>query len=116
MKVADKLLNLVQECATMCELGSQGGMDGRWHCSAAQVEILLFQHADILSFHALSLLSFPSCIIFPPIIMHLFPLFFLHALLRAYKKMGTIKGGHKEAKRVVRGEDVFGCTFWICLM
>ena len=29
----------------MCELGSQGGMDGRWHCSAAQVEILLFQHA-----------------------------------------------------------------------
>ena len=34
----------------MCELGSQGGMDGRWHCSAAQVEILLFQHADVLLF------------------------------------------------------------------
>lgn len=35
----------------MCELGSQGGLDGRWHCSAAQVETLfLFQHADILLF------------------------------------------------------------------
>lgn len=32
----------------MCELGSQGGMDGRWHCSAAQVDLLLFQHADVL--------------------------------------------------------------------
>lgn len=30
----------------MCELGSQGGVDGRWHCSAAQVEVLLFKHAD----------------------------------------------------------------------
>ena len=37
-----------QSAATMCEVGSQGGMDGRWHCSAAQVEILLFQHAHIL--------------------------------------------------------------------
>lgn len=55
----------------MCELGSQGGMDGRWHCSAAQVEILLFQHADIflftlshflsLSFCASSVLFFPHC-------------------------------------------------------
>lgn len=30
----------------MCELGSQGGLDGRWHCSAAQVETLLFKHAS----------------------------------------------------------------------
>lgn len=32
----------------MCELGSQGGMDGRWHCSAAQVDLSLLQHADEL--------------------------------------------------------------------
>lgn len=54
-----------QSTATMCELGSQGGMDGRWHCSAAQVEILLFQHADILLFMLSHFLSLPSCIFFP---------------------------------------------------
>lgn len=48
----------------MCELGSQGGMDGRWHCSAAQVEILLFQHADVLLFMLSHLLSLPSFISF----------------------------------------------------
>lgn len=47
----------------MCEIGSQGGMDGRWHCSAAQVDILLFQHADIL--HFFSPISFP-----PPVVLH----------------------------------------------
>ncbi len=51
----------------MCELGSQGGMDGRWHCSAAQVEILLFQHADILLVLS-HLLSLPSCIAFFPLL------------------------------------------------
>lgn len=48
----------------MCELGSQGGMDGRWHCSAAQVEVLLFQHADMLLFMVSHFLSLPSCIFF----------------------------------------------------
>lgn len=41
----------------MCEVGSQGGMDGRWHCSAAQVEILLFKHADILLIITVSFFS-----------------------------------------------------------
>lgn len=31
----------------MCEIGSQGGIDGRWHCTAAQVDVLLFTHAEI---------------------------------------------------------------------
>lgn len=51
--------------ATMCELGSQGGMDGRWHCSAAQVEILLFQHADILLFMFSHFLSLALLYLFP---------------------------------------------------
>jgi len=51
----------------MCELGSQGGLDGRWHCSAAQVEALLFQHADVLPF----MLSLP-CLL--PFVSHPLPL------------------------------------------
>lgn len=35
----------------MCELGSQGGLDGRWHCSAAQVQILFFKHASCLFYN-----------------------------------------------------------------
>lgn len=35
----------------MCELGSQAGMDARWHCSAAQVLILLLQHDTIFRLH-----------------------------------------------------------------
>lgn len=49
----------------MCELGSQGGMDGRWHCSAAQVEILLFQHAVILPFVFSHFLSLVLLYVFP---------------------------------------------------
>lgn len=49
----------------MCELGSQGGMDGRWHCSAAQVEILLFQHADIFLFMFSHFLSLVLLYLFP---------------------------------------------------
>lgn len=52
-----------QSAATMCEVGSQGGMDGRWHCSAAQVEILLFQHAHIL---LLTLFLLPLSSMFSP--------------------------------------------------
>lgn len=44
----------------MCELGSQGGLDGRWHCSAAQVDVLLlFQHADICFCSIAHFLSLP---------------------------------------------------------
>jgi len=63
----------------MCELGSQGGMDGRWHCSAAQVEMYLFQHADIVvstscQLHSVSFL--PSLIV-----VHMRPSLSWHVLL-----------------------------------
>lgn len=79
----------------MCELGSQGGMDGRWHCSAAQVEILFFQHADILLFmHPFSSLSLSS----PPIVVHLCPSLCQHALLIDCEKMGTKREGQEEGE------------------
>lgn len=81
----------------MCELGSQGGMDGRWHCSAAQVEILLFKHADIL----LVTLALSTCIyFFLPISVHLCPLLCQHALLIDREKMGTKKEGEAEGRRI----------------
>lgn len=76
----------------MCELGSQGGMDGRWHCSAAQVEILLFQHADIFLFmfsHFLSL-----------VLLYLFPLpsfcVCVHRGVSMLYRWAVLGGGHKE--------------------
>lgn len=53
----------------MCELGGQGGIDGRWHCSAAQVDILLSRHADLSSFpSSLSSLSLPLLCLFYPLL------------------------------------------------
>ena len=71
----------------MCELGSQGGMDGRWHCSAAQVEILLFKHAGIVLFtsclsHPVSISSLPNGVYFRPSLCQ-------HVLLIDYEKTGT---------------------------
>ena len=80
----------------MCELGSQGGMDGRWHCSAAQVEILLFQHAGILLFMLSHFLSLPSCVSFFPI--YCCPSLCQHAVLINDEKMGTKREGQKEGE------------------
>lgn len=61
----------------MCELGSQGGMDGRWHCSAAQVEILLSLSAcRYASFYGL---AHPAVSFFLPVIVHFCPSSCQHA-------------------------------------
>lgn len=84
----------------MCELGSQGGMDGRWHCSAAQVEISLFQHADMLRLILSRSLSLLSCVSFfpPAIVVHLCPSLCQHALFIDYEKMGTKREGPQEGE------------------
>lgn len=85
----------------MCELGSQGGMDGRWHCSAAQVDILLFRHADILLLMLCHFLSLPSCVsFFPPSYRCASVSIIMSAcsIDRLDEKMGTKREGPKEGE------------------
>lgn len=93
----------------MCELGSQGGMDGRWHCSAAQVEILLFQHAEILLFTLSHFFSLSFCLFFCfslLVVVRLRPSLCQHALLVVYEK--TCKDVDKEGG--TEGRRFLGCT------
>lgn len=78
----------------MCELGSQGGIDGQWHCSAAQVEILLFQHADTLFF----VLSFSLSSLCPLFCIKFFTAFCCVSLTACLIKRVS-KGRHRRRKR-----------------
>lgn len=102
----------------MCELGSQGGMDGRWHCSAAQVEILLFQHADIRLFMLTHFLFSSLPVSLQSIIAHLCPSLCQHALLIDYEKMGTKREGQGEGElegwRFLWHTSLFGASINFC--
>lgn len=105
VKVAAKLLNLLQECVrTECSYNvwtRQSGRHGRslalFGCSGRDFALSACRYPSL---HALSLpISSLLCLFFSPsIVVHLCPSLCQHALMLDDEKMGTKREGQKEGE------------------